>query len=66
MASIEDEETAEEHSSEIDSLMGATLEIEKAVQQPLRAFDPFKRKEREHGHNLIKKFRVRDMHICIP
>ena len=58
MASIEHEDGDDKHDSEIDSLMGATLEIEKMVQQPLRAIDPFKRKEREQGILLISKFRV--------
>ena len=58
MASIAARELGHTETSEIDCLLGATLEIEKSVQQPLRALDPSKRAERKQGRFLIRQYKV--------
>ena len=59
MASIEKEAEGVREVSEIDCLLGATMEIEKTVTQPLRLIDPFKSADRRQGQFLISQFRVR-------
>ena len=61
MASIEARELGHAETSEIDCLLGATLEIEKSVQQPLRAVDPGKRAERKQGRFLIRQYKVHNL-----
>lgn len=63
MASIEARELGHAETSEIDCLLGATLEIEKSVQQPLRAIDPSKRAERKKGRFLIRQYKVSQLWI---
>lgn len=58
MTSIEEDGLPGKEVSEVDCIMGATLEIEKTVQDPLRAINPCKATEREAGRFLIRQFRV--------